>query len=193
MFGQITLEKIVKKTDEELSYAKENLGKAYIMLSKGSRSEDMELLIGEAYNTIDSWSQYYHKFNDILTNKIEELNKENIELIAENNRLKKEREQLESKVDTIVNQLDNVLKEIEANAKLIASSKGNREKQRNATGVNSNRYIQELDTEELIRVYRENNNSIPKEVKDVYHRKYGITYGGLRERLIKAGVWKGRT
>jgi hypothetical protein len=89
-------------------------------------------------------------------------------------------------------QLDAVLKEIEANAKLIASSKGNREKQRNAVGANSNRYIQELDTEELIQVYKDNNFSIPKEVYGKYHRKYGITYNGLRERLIKAGVWKGR-
>lgn len=193
MFGQITLEKLVKKTDEDLMSAKDSLGRAYMMMSKGDTSEDTMLLIGEAYNIVDSWQTYYHKFNQILADKIESLNRENVELITENNRLKEEREQLENKVDIVLKQLDAVLKEIESNAKLIAGSKGNREKQRNAVGANSNRFIQELDTEELIRVYRENNNSIPKDIKELYHRKYGITYNGLRERLIKAGVWKGRT
>ena len=192
MFGQISLEKLISKTDEDLLEAKENLGRAYIMLGKGNNSEDMLTLLGEAYNTIDSWSQYYHKFNVILTNRLEELQRENVVLLAENNRLKEEREQLENKIDIVLKQLDAVLKEIEANANLIASSKGNREKQRTATGSNSNRFIQELDTEQLIRVYKDNNFSIPKDVYGEYHRKYGITYNGLRERLIKAGVWKGR-
>lgn len=92
----------------------------------------------------------------------------------------------------LIDTLQQTLETIEENSKLIASSKGNREKQKKAIGENSNRYIQEIDTDELIRVYRENNYSIPKYVKDNYHRKYGITYNGLRERLIKAGVWVGR-
>lgn len=95
-------------------------------------------------------------------------------------------------IKELVDTLEKVLETIDKNAKLIAASEGNREKQKHAVGTKSNRYIQELDTEELIKVYRENGNSIPKYVKEEYARKYGITYNGLRERLIKAGVWVNR-
>ena len=95
-------------------------------------------------------------------------------------------------IKELVDTLERVLEIIDKNAKLIAASEGNREKQKHAVGTKSNRYIQELDTEELIKVYRENGNSIPKYVKEEYARKYGITYNGLRERLIKAGVWVNR-
>ena len=95
-------------------------------------------------------------------------------------------------IKELVDTLERVLETINKNAKLIAASEGNREKQKHAVGTKSNRYIQELDTEELIKVYRENGNSIPKYVKEEYARKYGITYNGLRERLIKAGVWVNR-
>lgn len=95
-------------------------------------------------------------------------------------------------IKELVDTLEKVLETIDKNAKLIAASEGNREKQKHAVGTKSNRYIKELDTEELIKVYRENGNSIPKYVKEEYTRKYGITYNGLRERLIKAGVWVNR-
>lgn len=95
-------------------------------------------------------------------------------------------------IKELVDTLEKVLETINKNAKLIAASEGNREKQKHAVGTKSNRYIQELDTEELIKVYRENGNSIPKYVKEEYTRKCGITYNGLRERLIKAGVWVNR-
>lgn len=95
-------------------------------------------------------------------------------------------------IKELVDTLERVLETINKNAKLIAASEGNREKQKHAVGTKSNRYIQELDTEELIKVYRKNGNSIPKYVKEEYARKYGITYNGLRERLIKAGVWVNR-
>lgn len=95
-------------------------------------------------------------------------------------------------MNELIDTLKQTLETIEENSKLIASSKGNREKQKKAIGEYSNRYIQEIDTEELIRIYKENDYSIPKYVKDEYKRKYGITYNGLRERLIKAGVWVGR-
>lgn len=95
-------------------------------------------------------------------------------------------------IKELVDTLERVLETIDKNAKLIAASEGNREKQKHAVGTKSNRYIKELDTEELIKVYRENGNSIPKYVKEEYARKYGITYNGLRERLIKAGVWVNR-
>ena len=95
-------------------------------------------------------------------------------------------------IKELVDTLERVLETIDKNAKLIAASEGNREKQKHAVGTKSNRYIKELDTEELIKVYRENGNSIPKYAKEEYTRKYGITYNGLRERLIKAGVWVNR-
>lgn len=169
MFGEITVEKLINKTDEDLRSIKENISRAYNIADKGS--DELLLLLGEAYNMIDDWQQYYHKFNKIIVKNVE----------------------LMSSYKELMVTLNKTLETIDENAKLIASSKGNREKQRSATGSNSNRFIQELDTEELIKIYRENNNSIPKDIKDMYNRKYGITYNGLRERLIKAGVWKGRT
>lgn len=201
-FGEITVNKLVEQTDKQLTEARELLKKAYILtdkLNKNNSSIDLQSIlvyIGEAFGIVTDWQDYYSKFNNILTDKVEADSKEIIRLKSKVNDLLKEverlREEQEIRVDKIVNSLNNTLNLIDENAKLIAGSKGNREKQKRAKGSESNRFIQELDTEKLIEVYKSNNYSIPKEVKEFYFRNYDITYNGLRERLIKAGVWKGR-
>jgi len=201
-FGEITVNKMVERTALDITKAKEDLRLAYISLGniiKRVDNEELEVIqsyIADTFNTLDDWSKYYSLFNTILVEKTENDTKEIARLKGiiesledEVSRLKDENN---NRVDKVVKDLNKVLNTIEENAKLIAGSKGNRAKQANAVGVNSNRYIQGLDTEKLISIYKDNNYTLTKEVKELYHRKYGITYNGLRERLIKAGVWKGR-
>lgn len=204
MFGEITVNKLVEQTAKELADVKDYAEQAYLIADKINKNkhvtrEDIESLLVYTSNTfciINEWEEYYNRFNTILVDKVEADSKEIQRLKGHIETLETEidRLRLEStdRVDNIVETLQSTLDTINENAKLIAGSKGNREKQRLAVGNNSNRFIQKLDTIELIKVYRENNNSIPKHIKEEYHIKYGITYNGLRERLIKAGVWKGR-
>lgn len=204
MFGEITVGKLVDETAKRLAEAKEYTEQAYLVADKITKNkqvtrEDIESLLVYTSNTfciINVWEEYYNRFNTILVDKVEADSKEiqrlkgHIETLeTEIERIRKEET---NKVDKVVKTLQSTLDTINENAKLIAGSKGNREKQRLAVGNNSNRFIQELDTVELVKVYRANNNSIPKAIKEEYYIKYGITYNGLRERLIKAGVWKGR-
>ena len=199
-FGEITVNKMVERTALDITKAKEDLRLAYISLGniiKRVDNEELEVIqsyIADTFNTLDDWSKYYSLFNTILVEKTENDTKEIARLKGIIESLEDEVSRLkdDNRVDKVVKDLNKVLNTIEDNAKLIAGSKGNRAKQKNATGCNSNRYIQELDTEKLIKEYQDNNFSITKEIKAYYHRQYGITYNGLRERLIKAGAWKGR-
>ena len=206
-FGEITIEKLLEVTDRELTEAKLNLGKAYISVNETSKdNQELKTILvylANAFSTVNEWQEYYHRFNSILTdkaeadkaeiqelkNKVNNLLEANKKLIEDNVKLMNDNSKLMDKnVELLKESLDTISK----NAKLIAASEGNREKTKKAVGNNSNRFIQELDTEKLIEVYKGNNYSIPKEVKEFYFRNYGITYNGLRERLIKAGVWRGR-
>lgn len=207
MFGEITISKLVSETAKRLYEAKECAEEAHLIADKINKSrqvsiKDIEIMLlrtADVAVILQKWEEYYNKFNSIINNKVDKLNEDNIRLTQDNKRLTQNNNKLIEnnaklidRVDNIVSSLDNVLREIEDNAKLIAGSKGNRRKQANAVGNKSNRFIQELDTEELIKIYKGNNYSIPKDVKEYYNRQYGITYNGLRERLIKAGVWRGR-
>lgn len=188
----------LSKIAERLPYYSEVAGK----LDKEATIEMMDLIVDvEEFSSY--WLNYCKTFDIAVAADVENKEEENKklrekikELEAENNILKGIKEKQDKEVSARWKELADRIREqmslIDENKSLIAASAGNREKQKHATGSESNRFIQELDTEELIRVYRENGNSIPKEVKEYYKRKYGITYNGLRERLIKAEVWVGR-
>lgn len=152
-------------------------------------------LVADVQDFSSYWTSYCNTFDIAVTKDVEKLEIENQKLKEEIARLKSENYILQEGYDSWNELKDGINRQIqlvEDHKKLIAASAGNREKQKHATGSNSNRFIQELDTEELIKVYRDNGYCIPKEVKNLYKRKYGITYNGLRERLIKAGVWVGK-
>lgn len=172
-------------------------------LNNEQASVEFMSLVADVQDFSSYWTSYCKTFDIAVAKDIEkletekqELKEEIAKLRSENNILKGIKEKQDKEVSARWKELADRIREqislIDDNKNLIAASAGNREKQKHATGSESNRFIQELDTEELIRVYRENGYSIPKEVKEFYKRKYNITYNGLRERLIKAGVWVGR-
>lgn len=137
--------------------------------------EDLERNINQAFINEE-------ELNRIITEKDNE--------IEELKRIISSRE--ENEETELVIEIRNMLGLIEKNATLIASSDGNRRKQKTAVGEKSNRFIQEIDTEELVRLYKESGYKLTNEIKEHYRLKTGITYNGLRARLINAGVWKGK-
>lgn len=57
-------------------------------------------------------------------------------------------------------------------------------------GSENNRYIAGLRTADLIKDYISNDYHITAEMKEKYRSEYGITYNGIRNRLIQADIWK---
>lgn len=57
-------------------------------------------------------------------------------------------------------------------------------------GEHNPRFIKEVKTNDLVRDYIENGYHITKAMRKHYKDTYGITYNCVRERLIKAGIWK---
>lgn len=61
-----------------------------------------------------------------------------------------------------------------------------------STNLPSPALIDGLNTQDIIADYQANGNSIPKSMVEKYNKAYGISYSGLRMRLVKAGAWNGR-
>lgn len=52
------------------------------------------------------------------------------------------------------------------------------------------RYIEGIDTNVLAEEYKNAGYKLTDEIVSKYNGKYGVTYHGLRNRLVTAGVWK---
>lgn len=197
---KITLNKLLSKTYNELTQAKESLESSYIILDKINKGERIKkdavenalFNLAASFGIISDWIEYYRQVQEVIIDE------------SENNQTLKERikylENLNNYKDEVMNNLvknngealRNALELIEENAKLIAASKGNREKQRVARGANSNKFIQEIDNDELVSLYSKAGYKLTKEILEYYNSKTSVTYQGLKVRLQSLGVWKGR-
>lgn len=63
----------------------------------------------------------------------------------------------------------------------------------NRDGKNNPRYIAALKTSELIADYVKNNYHITRKMRAYYKETYNISYNGMRNRLIKEGIWREKT
>lgn len=84
--------------------------------------------------------------------------------------------------------IDVLLEKISGKEGLIASSNTFKKRQENKD--TNTRYIKDLSTDQLIKDYRSQGCKLTQSLVDYYNKKFGITYGGLRKRLIDAGAWK---
>lgn len=81
---------------------------------------------------------------------------------------------------------------IQGDAETTAKSMGSQERKKKAQGKGNPNYNTAVDTEKLIEEYEVNGCHLTKEICERYKADYGITMQGLRNRLMKAGKWKGR-
>ena len=60
------------------------------------------------------------------------------------------------------------------------------------SGETAPKFIQEISTEELVDLYEKNGYKLTDDIVQHFNKVARISWHGLRERLIQAGVWKGR-
>lgn len=135
------------------------------------------------------WSNYTKLYNEAvykdtdLSNKImkdnEFLMSKLIELANRYNKQLSNSKDLSDKIGEVVSL-------VEDNASALSFSV----RTKNSKGFKSPSYIQELDTQELVSRYIKADYKLTSEIAGEYQEKFGITYNGLRNRLIQAGVWK---
>lgn len=97
------------------------------------------------------------------------------------------------RLEKLSDSIEGMLSLVESNIKTMALGEAMRTKEyreRDRHGEKSPRFIQEIDNEELIRMYRESNCTLTKEIVEYYKGKSGITYNGLMERLKTLGIWQ---
>lgn len=84
---------------------------------------------------------------------------------------------------------------IESRVEVIANSKAitKRMKDHRLSGADSPRYNHDIDNETLIKMYVESGYKLNSEIVNHFKKSSrGVSYVTLRDRLVKAGVWKGR-
>ena len=94
-----------------------------------------------------------------------------------------------NELNELVRELRSAISLIQENANVITNSK---ERQKKTEGNNNSNFNEAVDTDKLIEEYEANGCHLTKEMCKRYKEDYDITMNGLRNRLIKAGKWKGR-
>lgn len=217
MFETITFEKILEVTARDLDIIKNRLSEVY--MDDTIDTEVKYAALADAFNTIDSWSYYFSKFKEIQDSKIDEINRANASLVSENKKLASENSKLKEylvmlnekinnahyKIGTLqatlearndnsnmiqvdivemIESLEKAVNLIEENAKTISTAT-HMKNRHIGSGNEHPAYRQDVDSKALIDDY----NSGKFNLKELAE-KYGMTSPGLRDRLIKLGVYK---
>lgn len=217
MFETITFEKLLEVTDDDLAEIKNRLSEVY--MDDTIDTEVKHAALADAFNTIDSWSSYFSKFKEIQESKLDELNRANASLVVENKKLASENSKLKEdlvmlnekinnahyKIGTLqatlearndnsnmiqvdivemIESLEKAVNLIEENAKTISTAT-HMKNRHIGSGNEHPAYRQDVDSKALIEDY----NSGKFNLKELAE-KYDMTSPGLRDRLIKLGVYK---
>lgn len=150
--------------------------------------KSLQAQIEEKDKTIADLSEQLN--NELKRNKMlcELLEKEKAQRIEDLNQWIEERRQDTEMMYKLEAANGAVLSLVKDNIKTIALH----ERLKNSKGKESPNYIQGIDNRQLVQEYINNGYKLSNEIAEKYISKYGITYGALRLRLIKAGVWKDR-
>ena len=217
MFDTISFERLLEVTAEDLTEIRDNLGAVY--MDETINSETKNVALATAFNTIDSWSSYFGKFKEIQESKLDELNRANASLVNENKKLASENSKLKEdlamlnekmnnanyKIGTLqatlearndnsnmiqvdivemIESLEKAVNLIEENAKTISTAT-HMKNRHIGSGDEHPAYRQDVDSKALIDDYQSGKLNL-KELAE----KYDMTSPGLRDRLIKLGVYK---
>lgn len=217
MFSTVSFERLLEVTAKDLNEIKHNIGEVYG--DDTIDPEVKHVALADAFKTIDDWSSYFSRFKEIQESKLDELNRANASLASENKRLASENSKLKEdlvmlnekmnnahyKIGTlqatleaingnsnmvqvdIVEMIENLEKAvnlIEENAKTISTAT-HMKNRHIGSGNEHPAYRQDVDSKALIDDY----NSGKFNLKELAE-KYDMTSPGLRDRLIKLGVYK---
>ena len=203
MFNTITISKLLEKTNEQLSQATELLVEAYSIHNSEQSEISQDLLnarLADAVNKFRDWSAYYNMYTELIDNEKEQSQL----LVIENNNLKKQINDKDAQIDNLMNiikashnndnerielaeaveTMNSALKLINENAKTISTAT-HMKNRHIGSGNEHPAYRQDVDSKALIDDY----NSGKFNLKELAE-KYGMTSPGLRDRLIKLGVYK---
>lgn len=187
---RLSYQRLAEVTDEKLTEAKIYAEELYVNCDKLTIDE-IRVLAGQVFSIIDEWQTYYNRFNTIINkdkdnNIVEKILKENkalssalVEIIERYSRQVRYTKDLAESINKVLNLIDDNASALEFSVRAKKSK-----------GVNSPSYIKELDTQELVSKYIKAGYKLTTEIASEYQDKFGITYNGLRNRLIQAGVWK---
>lgn len=203
MFNTITISKLLEKTNEQLSQATELLVEAYSIHNSEQSEVSKDLLnarLADAVNKFRDWSAYYNRYTELVDDE-----KEHSQLLViENNNLKEQINDKDAQIANLMNiinashnndnerielaeaveAMNSALKLINENAKTISTA--THMKNRHIGSGNAHpAYRQDVDSKALIEDYNSGKFSL-KELAE----KYDMTSPGLRDRLIKLGVYK---
>ena len=203
MFNTITISKLLEKTNEQLSQATELLVEAY-SIHNSEQSEMSHVLLNarlaDAVNKFRDWSAYYNRYTELIDDEKEQSQL----IIIENSNLKKQINDKDAQIDNLMNiikashnndnerielaeaveAMNSALKLINENAKTISTAT-HMKNRHIGSGDEHPAYRQDVDSKALIDDY----NSGKFNLKELAE-KYGMTSPGLRDRLIKLGVYK---
>lgn len=203
MFNTITISKLLEKTNEQLSQATELLVEAY-SIHNSEQSEMSNVLLNarlaDAVNKFRDWSAYYNRYTELVDDEKEQSQL----LVIENNNLKKQITDKDAQIANLMNiikashnndnerielaeaveAMNSALKLINENAKTISTAT-HMKNRHIGSGDEHPAYRQDVDSKALIDDY----NSGKFNLKELAE-KYDMTSPGLRDRLIKLGVYK---
>ena len=203
MFNTITISKLLEKTNEQLSQATELLVEAYSIHNSEQSEISQDLLnarLADAVNKFRDWSAYYNMYTELINNEKEQSKL----LVIENSNLKKQITDKDAQIANLMNiikashnndnerielaeaveTMNSALKLINENAKTISTAT-HMKNRHIGSGNEHPAYRQDVDSKALIDDY----NSGKFNLKELAE-KYGMTSPGLRDRLIKLGVYK---
>lgn len=203
MFNTITISKLLEKTNEQLSQATELLVEAYSIHNSEQSEVSQSLLnarLADAVNKFRDWSAYYNRYTELVDDEKEQSQL----LVIENNNLKKQINDKDAQIDNLMNiikashnndnerielaeaveAMNSALKLINENAKTISTAT-HMKNRHIGSGDEHPAYRQDVDSKALIDDY----NSGKFNLKELAE-KYDMTSPGLRNRLIKLGVYK---
>lgn len=203
MFNAITISKLLEKTNEQLSEATELLVETYSINNSEQSEVSQSLLnarLADAVNKFRDWSAYYNRYTELIDDEKEQSQL----LVIENNNLKKQINDKNAQIANLMNiikashnndnerielaeaveAMNSALKLINENAKTISTAT-HMKNRHIGSGDKHPAYRQDVDSKALIDDY----NSGKFNLKELAE-KYDMTSPGLRDRLIKLGVYK---
>lgn len=203
MFNKIKISKLLEKTNEQLSQATELLVEAYSINNSEQSEMSNDLLnarLADAVNKFRDWSAYYSRYTELIDDEKEQSQL----LVIENNNLKKQIIDKDAQITNLMNiikashnndnerielaeaveSMNSALKLINENAKTISTAT-HMKNRHIGSGDKHPAYRQDVDSKALIDDY----NSGKFNLKELAE-KYDMTSPGLRDRLIKLGVYK---
>lgn len=203
MFNTITISKLLEKTNEQLLQATELLVEAYSIYNSEQSEMSHVLLnarLADAVNKFRDWSAYYNRYTELIDDEKEQSKL----LVIENNNLKKQINDKDAQIINLMNiikashnndnerielaeaveAMNSALKLINENAKTISTAT-HMKNRHIGSGDKHPAYRQDVDSKALIDDYDSGKFNL-KELAE----KYDMTSPGLRDRLIKLGVYK---